>query len=86
MCVREIPEAIGLATMEAHDAFVQDFGEVCRANEAVFFQFGSRTYLSVDDNKAAFAPKFDLVADVTGMQYKTGDLKKGSLSVGNYFA
>lgn len=38
MCVRELPEVIGLATMEAHDAFVQDFGEVCRANEAVFFK------------------------------------------------
>ncbi|KAF3034211.1 hypothetical protein E8E11_003702 [Didymella keratinophila] len=38
MCVRELPEAVGLAIIEAHNEFVQDFGEVCRANEAVFFK------------------------------------------------
>ncbi|KAF1358860.1 hypothetical protein EJ07DRAFT_179011 [Lizonia empirigonia] len=38
MCVRELPEAVELATIEAHNEFVQDFGEVCRTNEAVFFK------------------------------------------------
>jgi serralysin len=59
--------------------------QALKANEAVFFKLGSRTYLSVDDNKAPFSPKSDLVADVTGIQFKTGDPKKGSLAVGNYF-
>jgi serralysin len=60
--------------------------QALKANEAVFFKLGSRTYLSVDDNKAPFAPKSDLVADVTGIQFKTGDPQKGSLAVSNYFA
>jgi hypothetical protein len=35
MCVRELPQAIGVAMIEAHDEFVQDFGQVCRANKVV---------------------------------------------------
>lgn len=38
MCVREFPEAVGVTTVEAHDRFVQEFGEVCRANKAVSFE------------------------------------------------
>jgi serralysin len=57
-----------------------------KKNEAVFFKLGSRTYLSVNDNKNPFSPKTDLVADVTGIQFKTGDMKKGALSVNSYFA
>ncbi|MBW4659981.1 MAG: hypothetical protein KME15_15005 [Drouetiella hepatica Uher 2000/2452] len=56
-----------------------------KGDEALFFKFGSRTYLSVNDTKAAFATRLDLVADVTGIQFKAGDIKKASLSVGNYF-
>jgi len=56
-----------------------------KADEALFFQFGSRTYLSVNDGKAAFSSKSDLVADVTGIQFNPGDVKKASLSVRNYF-
>jgi serralysin len=59
--------------------------QALKGDEAVFFKLGSRTYLSVNDGKAAFAAKFDLVADVTGIQFKTGDVKKASLSVSNYF-
>ncbi len=39
-----------------------------RPNEAIFFRLGSRTYLSVNDNKAAFSAANDLLADVTGKQ------------------
>ncbi|MEA5621339.1 bluetail domain-containing putative surface protein, partial [Cronbergia sp. UHCC 0137] len=47
--------------------------------EAVFFQFGSRTYLSVNDSNAGFQSTNDLVADVTGIQFGS------SLTVANYF-
>jgi len=56
-----------------------------KADEALFFKFGSRTYLSVNDGKAAFATKFDLVADVTGIQFKSNDTKKAALSINDYF-
>ncbi|HEY9629120.1 MAG TPA: bluetail domain-containing putative surface protein [Coleofasciculaceae cyanobacterium] len=59
--------------------------QVLKKDEALFFKFGSRTYLSVNDAKAAFAPRLDLVADVTGIEFKAGDVKKASLAVGNYF-
>ncbi|NJR64164.1 MAG: hypothetical protein HC772_00630 [Leptolyngbyaceae cyanobacterium CRU_2_3] len=55
--------------------------QALKANEAVFFRLGSRTYVSVNDNKSAFSPKLDLVADVTGMQYKSGDPKKGAFVI-----
>ena len=60
--------------------------QALKANEAVFFKFGKSSYLSVNDNKSPFAAKADLVADVTGIQYKLGDAKQGSLAIGNYFA
>ena len=56
-----------------------------KANEAVFFKWGSRTYLSVNDGKAGFSAANDLVVDVTGIQLKSGDLKRGTLAVKNYF-
>jgi serralysin len=60
--------------------------QALKVNEAVFFKFGKRSYVSVNDNKAPFSAKTDLVADVTGIQYKLGDAKQGSLVSGNYFA
>ena len=60
--------------------------QALKANEAVFFKFGKRSYLSVDDNRAPFAAKADLVADVTGIQFKPGDARHGTLAIGNYFA
>jgi serralysin len=59
--------------------------QALKANEAVFFKFGKSSYLSVNDNKSPFAAKADLVVDVTGIQYKLGDAKQGSLAIGNYF-
>jgi len=59
--------------------------QALKKDEAVFFKLGSRTYLSVNDGNAAFNAKSDLVVDVTGILFKSGDIKKTSLSVGNYF-
>lgn len=57
-----------------------------RANEAVFFQVGSRTYLSVNDNRAPFSPTNDLLVDVTGIQFaRPADARAGTLRVSNYF-
>ena len=60
--------------------------QALKANEAVFFKFGKHSYLSVNDNRSPFAAKADLVADVTGIQYKLGDARQGTLAIGNYFA
>jgi hypothetical protein len=35
MCVRELPEAIAVATVDAHNEFVKEFGKVCRETEVV---------------------------------------------------
>jgi len=56
-----------------------------KANEAIFLRFGSRTFLSVNDGKASFSSKNDLVAEVTGIQFKLGDAKPGALVTSNYF-
>lgn len=61
--------------------------QALKANDAVIFKFGSRTYLSVNDNQAPFSSRNDLVADVTGIQFKAGDARRiGSLKIGDYFA
>ncbi|MBW4662150.1 MAG: hypothetical protein KME15_26140 [Drouetiella hepatica Uher 2000/2452] len=57
-----------------------------RANEAVFFRRGSRTYLAVNDNLKGFGGDRDLVLDVTGIQMAGGDAAAGALKVRNYFA
>ena len=56
-----------------------------RGNEAVFFEWKNRTYLSVNNNSAGFAANRDLVVEVTGIQFKPGDANAGVLAVGNYF-
>ncbi|MBD3881636.1 hypothetical protein IFO70_07705 [Phormidium tenue FACHB-886] len=60
--------------------------QALKGDEAVFFKLGKRTYLSINDNKAPFSAKADLVADVTGIQFKPGDQQRGSLVAANYFA
>jgi serralysin len=55
------------------------------ANEAVFFKLGNRTFLSVNDSKAAFSSSNDLLVEVSGIQFKTGDAKLGKLKVADYF-
>ena len=56
------------------------------ANEAVFFNWQSRTYLSVNNGTKSFTASQDLVADVTGIRFKPGDATAGVLSTSNYFA
>lgn len=55
------------------------------ANEAVFFKLGSRTYLSINDRNPTFVARNDLLADVTGIQFKAGDSRLGALKVLDYF-
>jgi Ca2+-binding RTX toxin-like protein len=55
------------------------------ANEAVFFSWKKRTYLSVNDSNRGFSANRDLLADVTGIKFKPGDTTAGVLNVSNYF-
>lgn len=57
-----------------------------KRNEATFFKLGKRTYLSVNDNRNPFSAQNDLVAEVSGIQFKAGDPKKTTLRVSDYFA
>ncbi|NJL21069.1 MAG: hypothetical protein HC895_10015 [Leptolyngbyaceae cyanobacterium SM1_3_5] len=61
--------------------------QALKPNEAVFFRNGSRTYLSVNDDKAGFSARNDLLVDVTGIQFSGSDAQRvGTLSVRRYFA
>jgi predicted outer membrane repeat protein len=55
------------------------------ANEAVFFRWGSRTYLSVNDEGKGFSAGRDLLVDVTGIELARQQAKSGSLAVNRYF-
>lgn len=74
------------ASAYADKNFKQPDDQALKANEAVFFRIQNKTYLSLNDNKRTFSASNDLFVDVTGMQFKSGDLRKGSLAVPNYFA
>jgi hypothetical protein len=50
-------------------------------NEAVFFRWGNRSYLSVNDNNRAFSGGKDLVVEVTGTSVPNGSV----LPVNRYF-
>ncbi|MBW4464216.1 MAG: DUF4394 domain-containing protein [Pegethrix bostrychoides GSE-TBD4-15B] len=56
-----------------------------KANEAVFFTRGARTYLAVNDQQADFAVNRDLIVNVTGLQMNMGDLNAGKIAVARYF-
>ncbi|QYO62156.1 bluetail domain-containing putative surface protein [Leptolyngbya sp. 7M] len=56
------------------------------ANQAVFFNWRGGTYLSVNDRSQEFAANQDLLINVTGIQFKPGDTRNGTLNVANYFA
>ena len=56
------------------------------ANQAVFFEWRNRTYLSVNDAQAGFSARRDLLINVTAIAFNPGDAQAGVLSVGNYFA
>ncbi|PSB10062.1 hypothetical protein C7B76_24600 [filamentous cyanobacterium CCP2] len=57
-----------------------------RPNEAVFFRVGSRSFVSVNDGRRPFSPTNDLLVEVTGIQLRGGDLRRGVLPVGGYFS
>lgn len=59
--------------------------QLLKSNQAAFFSTKGKTYLTVNDGRRGFSAKNDLVADVTGMQFKAGDLSKLSLTIPNYF-
>ncbi|MCU0565850.1 MAG: hypothetical protein MUF49_04565 [Oculatellaceae cyanobacterium Prado106] len=65
---------------------VRPGNQALRPNEAVFFTMGSRTFLSVNDDNVGFNPRADLLAEVTGIQFKAGDNRRGKLQVTDYFA
>lgn len=54
------------------------------ANEAVFFRWGSRSFIAVNDATATFGSN-DLILEVTGIQMPSADSSAGTLSVANYF-
>ncbi|MBD2112399.1 MULTISPECIES: DUF4347 domain-containing protein [Cyanophyceae] len=60
--------------------------QVMAANEAVFFRWGTRTFLSANNGTAAFSKDTDLVAEVTGIKMAGSDATAGTLTVTNYFA
>ncbi|NEQ28803.1 MAG: hypothetical protein F6K28_59590, partial [Microcoleus sp. SIO2G3] len=60
--------------------------QALNGNEAVFFNWQNKTYLSVNNGAKAFNASQDLVADATGIRMKGGDATASVLNVGNYFA
>ena len=51
----------------------------------MFFRWLGGTYLSVNDNNAAFGAADDLVINVTGITFRGNDASAGVLTVSNYF-
>jgi hypothetical protein len=81
---RSLSDAVSSAYADKNQA--RRGNQSLKANEAVFFQWRRKTYLSVNDNQAGFSPQRDLVVDVTGIGFRTGDANAGVLAVNNYFA
>lgn len=69
----------------ADKSFTKRGNQALKPGEAVLFTLGSRTYISVNDDKAAFSPNSDFLADVTNIKLKGGDSRLGTLKVNNYF-
>ena len=61
-------------------------GQALQSNEAVFFDWRGQTYLSVNGGSKGFSAASDLVLNVRGIDFKSGDDSAGSLNVANYFA
>jgi hypothetical protein len=57
-----------------------------QANEAVFFSWQDRMYLSVNDNSLGFSDTRDLVVEVTRINWTQHDANSGVLAVDHYFA
>lgn len=56
------------------------------AHQAVFFKWGSSTYLAVNDQFKAFDGNRDMVVNVTGIRFGAGHATGGVLPVMGYFA
>lgn len=69
----------------ADKSFTKRGNQALKPGEAVLFTLGSRTYISVNDDKAAFSLNSDFLADVTNIKLKGGDSRLGTLKVNNYF-
>ncbi|MDH6060815.1 hypothetical protein NWP17_10225, partial [Chrysosporum bergii ANA360D] len=54
-------------------------------NSAVFFGWGGRQYLSINDGTAGFQSNNDLVLQVDRFTFATGDNNAGTLNVDSYF-
>ena len=65
---------------------VQKGNQGLSAREAVFFEWRGGSYLAVNDNNQAYSANRDLVVNVSGIQFRSGDASRGSLSTSNYFA
>jgi Ca2+-binding RTX toxin-like protein len=65
--------------------FTKRGNQALKPGEALLFTRGSRTYISVNDDKSAFSPGRDFLADVTNIVLKAGDSSLGTLKVNNYF-
>ena len=55
------------------------------AKQAAFFTFTNRTFLTINDGTAAYAPGGDAVVDVTGIVFKPGDATLPTLIASDYF-
>ena len=53
------------------------------SDEGIFFKFGAKTYLAINDNRSKFNPGSDIIANISGATLS--DRQIGKLKVGNYF-
>ncbi|HEY9643238.1 MAG TPA: bluetail domain-containing putative surface protein, partial [Coleofasciculaceae cyanobacterium] len=65
---------------------VSSGSQTLQGNEAVFFNWQGRTYLSVNNGNKSFSASSDLLVNVSGISFKSGDINAGTLAVTNYFA
>jgi hypothetical protein len=80
---RSLSDAVASAYADKNQS--RQGNQSLKANEAVFFQWRRKTYLSVNDNRAGFSSQRDLIVDVTGIGFRPGDANVGVLAVNNYF-
>lgn len=80
---KSLKNAVVLAYADKHQKKNGD--QILKANESVIFSWKGQQYLSVNDSKAKFSAKSDLLVNVTGISLNGGDATAGVLLVNNYF-
>jgi serralysin len=65
--------------------FTRQGNQRLKPGEGVLFTLGSRTFISVNDDKAPFSVGRDFLVDVTNIKLRGGDANQGTLNVNNYF-